>query len=279
MVFLFRNRCLCVFVCFCVFVYKQIKTIDLFILCPNYYEYESVKSGLKNKYKETKNFFITRFNKFTHCFFLIKNKKIALIQCGQRYSEILHFMSILEYKNKKNYIVLFGICGANKDLEVGTIFFTKKYTVFKNITLGKEPRRHQKGAFVFNNFYFSEKTSYKRSLACEFITNKLICCFEENFNCAIGKNICTDMFINDYDFCIKTNKNKNKNVCFNTEDGFIMELLQQKYNSKKFFPVRVVSDHAGMFTHEIDINGKQKACDVLKKISIPIVDYFAELIY
>lgn len=87
------------------------------------------------------------------------------------------------------------------------------------------------------------------------------------------------MFINDYNFCNKINKNKNKNVCFNTEDGFIMELLQQKYNSKNFFPVRVVSDHAGMFTHEIDVNGKQKACDVLKKISIPIVDYFIELIY
>lgn len=78
----------------------------------------------------------------------------------------------------------------------------------------------------------------------------------------------------NYNFCENLSRENKFSVCFNTEDGFIKEFIQTKHSAMKFFPVRVVSDHAGKFEHEIDKEGKKKACDILRQIAPDIVDYF-----
>ncbi len=263
-----------------IYHFDKIK-IDMLLLAPNDYEYEAVLSGLNDKFKKVKILKIDNaFKSQKFCVFQKNGRCIVLACCGQRQGEVVCFLcNIMNLITQKTRCLLFGICGANKEVKPGTIFFTKEYYVFKHLTISKEKRRHQKSFLFFNDFYFSERNIYKFGLGEDFVISNFIYCFSEKFSCCFGVNVCINAFINNYDFCRNVYNEIKSPICFNTEDGFIKEFIIQNNKNIQFFPVRVVSDNSGYSVHEIDDKGKVLACNTLKEIAPEIVNYFLEVFY
>ena len=273
--------------------------IEYMCICPNPYEflaaYESL-SGAFEEYHPSESENLVRAvyseakrsewlsdedmtksgkNLLPLCFFKVGRKILCLAWCGKRSGPITSFFERLKFFKNLKHIFICGICGCPcREVEVGSVFLSKKFINIKSFTMGGSfsAISKKKAIYLFGrSAYFTVPDFFSYVNKGTFLDDLIANLQIPGISIAPAINFSFECFIDDPVLAHQVEwrgEEEGATSIIDTEGAQFVALACQKYT---VYSLRVVSDHTGIKIGEI-VEGKQQALVVLKVVLRPSVE-------
>ena len=210
------------------------------------------------------------------CFFKTDEGMLCLAWCGKRSGPITSFYDNLKLFKNLKHIFICGICGCPiREVEVGSVFLSKKFINNKSFTMGgaSSAISKKKTIYLFGSAYFMVPDFFSYDDEETFLHYLIENLQASGISANLATNFSFECFIDDSFLAHQVGwrgGEEGATSIIDTESAQFVDLAHQKYT---IYSLRVVSDHTGFKIGEI-IEGKKRALEVLSEVLSTAIDFW-----
>lgn len=213
------------------------------------------------------------------CFFHHDGQILCLAWCGKGSFSALAFSEKSVIFNNLKHILICGICACpSEKIEVGSVFFSKKYVKISSCTMGdyhsaKSKGKEEKIYLQGTMSYFTDPKFLSYGSSGTFLHSLAPYLRDSGHTISSATNFSFDFFIDDKVLAksIASKAGKDSVSIIDMEGAALADLFSNR--GCTVHSLRIVSDHAGLSIGEIK-TGKPKALEVLTQVLSPTVDFW-----